>query len=845
MTNITDFCELNKIQWFPINLNVKPDGKDDLGNVKYKKIPSYPNQVFSKKINPLANSYKSKCDYNDFINKTQSEIKERHNYIDKCNALVIDTNHVYIIDVDFKDNIDYEKLHPDTFKIYNKMIELLPYKKSSTKKQGRHLFCKSNNKFKKTRIQTNLIDIEILAGQWAYSNKNDTIENFKDEIPYFDLNEIIENKQLDKKKTDIIDSNIDSNIDDKDKDKNKDIKKQEFKNTNYNKLKDIADLIDIKYIDEYDSWTKIVWSLANDNKKNYHIAQSISSKSSKYDEKIFNKIWNSANNGNSIATVYYYSKLSNESKFYETIIKYGDESNFSQSGMAQMYLNENDNLVYKNDILYVFYQNIWYEDRKLLKLKYLLGIYLEKLLKKIIDTLDKKVLKATSFLEFVPSVIPIEEFKKKLSSVQSANGRKNIADCIIQRLSTINFDDIEFDKNGYLLPFRNKIYDLENHIFRSPKKDDYILTYIPYDITEKDDNKIKFWDDKFNQIFPDIEIKDNYVNYLCTCLYGIQVEKFIIANGDGRNGKGLINESMSDMLGPFCYNANNTVLLNPLKEGINVQVANMHNRRMIIYTEPEAEQKKINGSTMKELTGGKGISAERKFSNDDKIKLCGTHILECNKKPKIDGRIDNSYLNRIADIPFKAYFTTNKEDLEDKSASYVYEANTFYKTQEFRDSYKIDLFYYLINHIKNYKKIFGYDIIKKFVDCDEVKLRTRGYLDNSDNKYLWFCTYYSKKINNDDDDNNQPTYVLINDVYKHFRQSDYYINMSKKDKREFSYKTFVEYISQHSHLSRYHKEKYQYKKNDGTPTCVRNVLMGYYRNSYVENGGDEIDDGIC
>ena len=69
--------------------------------------------------------------------------------------------------------------------------------------------------------------------------------------------------------------------------------------------------------------------------------------------------------------------------------------------------------------------------------------------------------------------------------------------------------------------------------------------------------------------------------------------------------------------------------------------------------------------------------------------------------------------------------------------------------------------------------------------------------------------------------------------------------MSKKDKREFSYSIFVEYFSQHSHLSRYHKQKYQYKKNDGTPTSVRNVLLGYYRNSYVETGGDEIDDGIC
>ena len=133
--------------------------------------------------------------------------------------------------------------------------------------------------------------------------------------------------------------------------KEMDNQKQVAKITNYDKLKAICNLIDIKYIDEYDSWTKIVWSLANDNKKNYYIAQSISSKSSKYDKMSFDKIWNSAKNGNTIATVYYYAKQSNETLYYETLTKYSDDSSFSQSGMAQMYLNENDNLVYKNDIL--------------------------------------------------------------------------------------------------------------------------------------------------------------------------------------------------------------------------------------------------------------------------------------------------------------------------------------------------------------------------------------------------------------------------------------------------------------------------------------------------------------
>ncbi len=79
----------------------------------------------------------------------------------------------------------------------------------------------------------------------------------------------------------------------------------------------------------------------------------------------------------------------------------------------------------------------------------------------------------------------------------------------------------------------------------------------------------------------------------------------------------------------------NTVLLRPLKEGPNVEVAKLHKKRFVITQEPNSNYK-INCSVMKELTGGNQINASMKYSNESKVVLNLTFIMECNKKPALD-----------------------------------------------------------------------------------------------------------------------------------------------------------------------------------------------------------------
>jgi phage/plasmid-associated DNA primase len=799
--DILEFANQHHLKWFPLNLD--------------KKRPLYQKE------------YSSTPTTNDFEKLDEMELLERQELVDQTNAIALDTKDIFHIDVDFKDDIDYEKDYPEAFNFVKKLIDdKVPYYKSLTKKNGKHFFFKTNDELTSKRPQLKYKDIEILAGQWSFSTKTRKVYG-DNNIP--DLS-IKEHLPQDKPKTV----------------KKFKIKRNQIKNNKMeapagnSEIQKYADLIDIQYLDEYDSWTKIIWSLANDdNNNNYEIAKNISAKSEKYNEEEFNRLWNKSREGSTMGTFYYYCKISNKQKFFEFRSEEITDTFFTEDNLAKIYLDSNqDDIIYKDDLVYIFHNRLWYEDRKLNKLKFYVCKYLTEYLGEIGIQLYKKVIECEQD-EKLKGLAPnyrkqLDEVNKCLASVQTATKKTKISECIIHNLSIIDFTDIEFDMNGYLLPFKNNVYDLRTHKFRKAEKYDYIINNIPYNLEDRDSEKILLLENLFNKIFPDEEIKENYFAYLVTCLYGVHVEKFVIANGGGGNGKGLINELMEEMLtSSFCYKCSNAVLLQPLKEGINTQVANMDKKRMIIYSEPDSTVKKINGSTMKELTGGKGISAERKYSMNNKVVLKSTHILETNNRPKIDGRIDDSYIRRLVDIPFKSTFTADKQILKETDRQNTFEADTTYKTDEWKDTFKHQLFHYLISFSKSYKQKYGYECIEKIESCKEVKQRTKEYLENSDEKFEWFKNTYQKK-----EGHVEP----IKDIFNYFKQSEYYINLPKKDKRSENYSNFTKYIQENVNFRSYYREQID-KVVNGKRFYKRNVMVGWaYEPKEEENDTD--DEGL-
>ena len=129
--------------------------------------------------------------------------------------------------------------------------------------------------------------------------------------------------------------------------------------------------------------------------------------------------------------------------------------------------------------------------------------------------------------------------------------------------------------------------------------------------------------------------------------------KHFVGYGAGRNGKGFVNELTRSLLGDmYSYKGNIITLTQPFnKAGACQEVANMNKKRLTIFNEPN-EDDYLQAGNIKSLTGDDVINARGLYSTDTKCHLMSTIIFECNKKPKVNGRIDDSIINRFINIKF-------------------------------------------------------------------------------------------------------------------------------------------------------------------------------------------------
>ena len=380
---------------------------------------------------------------------------------------------------------------------------------------------------------------------------------------------------------------------------------------------------------------------------------------------------------------------------------------------------------------------------------------------------------------------------------------------------------IVWEKNPYLFCFKNKVFNLKENKFIEPDKNDYMFMTCGYDYEEPTEEEIKILDELLKKIFPHEDERIFYLTVLSTCLSAIIIEKLIIANGCGGNGKGLINELCLELLGnDYGYIAPNAILLNPIKVGNCPELANMNYKRGCFYREPQGS---LDSSSIKEITGGDKINARLNNSNDTTCNLRATHICECNEKPSIVGRIDNSIIRRIVDIYFRSLFV-NEDELKNNTSKYIYKKDLQLKTIGFKIKYRCALFKILTSYFKIF--VTKEENIDNFI-CESVKKRTNDYLETVDEMKNWIYENYKDSKNDND-------IIQIKDMYNNFKLSDYWDKLSKIEQRKLTITNFTEKISSNVYLRKKYKEierrkniidKYNIDNKD-TKLKIRNILTG-------------------
>lgn len=365
-------------------------------------------------------------------------------------------------------------------------------------------------------------------------------------------------------------------------------------------------------------------------------------------------------------------------------------------------------------------------------------------------------------------------------------------------------ETIKFDENKDLFGFNNGVFDLITYKFRVIRYDDYITMscghdYTPYCLPER---KAEMWA-VIKSIMPDEATRNLMLEIMSCGFSGRVLENFVLLNGCGRNGKGVLTEFLKYIYGEYGLIYGNVSLLTEKpRTGGNPELAALDKKRIVILKEPE-EDEPLQNSTIKSITGGGNISARKLYSNNTDVSLDLVLMMECNTRPAFKSSAGNAENERVLDILFPNRFTSKLEDIDNVS---VFRVDAKYKTDAWKEAHR-DAFIHILLEANQKWQMRNYVLVIP----QSVQMRTETYLNTSFPILELFNEVYTKTGNDAD-------FVTLKSVYVTLSETSTFYDFPKKYKRKYNYAFFREFIETHNTFRPHYKYTHQ---------RTTNVLVGY------------------
>ena len=472
-----------------------------------------------------------------------------------------------------------------------------------------------------------------------------------------------------------------------------------------------------------------------------------------------------------------------------------------------------DQFILHDNSVYQFKQHTWRECANDDVLYNFLGTSVYSELRRVLDATYRDIEDA-------------EKHAKIAKRLTILRNRKTRAGIVASIKAKIHVSEEPFDLKPTLVGFNNGVYDLEAHEFREGKWDDYVSKSVGYDYAEVSDEQTAELMGFIDKIMPHEDERDCLLRGLASGLHGKTLQNLFILTGEGGNGKDtLVSKLYRDTVGRAYYEYSTTSILTEKKKGsLSQEVANLHKRRAVVWSEP-AKQSVLQGSMIKELTGGDQVNACGLYSKNTTTLTMFSGFMLCNDIPRVDS-VDGGLARRLLVVPFRSLFKTPEEIAKLSNTENVYEALSYYDSQPFRDAFRLTFFHVLSRYYLEFKRD-GY-LMKRIPKT--ISDLSAQYLADSDDFMGWF---------NDVFEGAEGEYVQLKDVWQHFKASDLYMNMSKAEKRVMNKKRMIENVMKKPALRSAFKDRHQAVLN-GRQKNARNVLMGYRLK--VEQVSDDDDD---
>lgn len=367
-----------------------------------------------------------------------------------------------------------------------------------------------------------------------------------------------------------------------------------------------------------------------------------------YGQATLNKAINEASNIYQPTTKQTFNYTFGEEFQQETKKKEYPPRSYDDTGNADRVMDRYGDIIrysYQSKKFYIYNGVIWEEDNR--------GVIRTLIDAMITDMKNEKVVTT----EEVEEEDAIANLQKHIKNSRSNRAKKNIEDELKHRVAIL---PEEFDRNDMLLNTKNGYLDLSSGELHEHDKEELFSRVAGSEYTNnaQPDTWISFLNDIFDYDGELIRYIQKALGYSLT---GSSKEQIMfILLGNGRNGKSLFVNVISEIMGDYSTNMQADSLMVKRNSGVNNDIARLAGARFVTSSEPN-EGFVFDEGLIKQMTGDDKITArflhQENFEFEAKFKIW----LATNHRPIVRGT-DDGIWRRLVVIPFDVQIPEHKVD---------------------------------------------------------------------------------------------------------------------------------------------------------------------------------------
>jgi len=279
--------------------------------------------------------------------------------------------------------------------------------------------------------------------------------------------------------------------------------------------------------------------------------------------------------------------------------------------------------------------------------------------KSLVDDVLEKMKKEPVYVsDDVEEEDAIKAQQKHIKYSRGSNGKTNM---LKESQHLVPVDPETFDKDKHLLNVQNGYIDLKTGNLHEHDKNKYFTKIASIEYTDKIDCPL--WLDFLNQIFDGNQELINYIQRAVGySLSGSTEEQMMfILYGNGRNGKSVFLDIITEMLGNYTTNIQpQTIMVKNISNNANSDIARLQGARLVTTTEPN-DGMRFDEGLVKQITGGDRVTARFLYGDEFEYHPEFKLWMATNHKPIIRGT-DDGIWRRMAIIPFTVQIPKERVD---------------------------------------------------------------------------------------------------------------------------------------------------------------------------------------